>query len=255
MNQSLTLKDLNFDEHMTNPARKQDYVTRVFEIVARSYDGFTRLCSFGMDQRWKRDLVRLASSKVQSNHSVLDLATGTGDMAFGLAPYVSEGRVIGIDIAPNMIKHAEQAKQSRGVKNVVFRVGDLMATELADESVDLITVSYGLRNCPNFCAALAEMHRVLRPGGSLAVLDFVRPNNAIWESVFVHALLMACNFYGWLWHREAAAYGYLARSIRHFVTNAELVEAMNDAGFTMDVSLSRLGGAITILLLQKRFVQ
>lgn len=253
MNQSASLNELNFDEHVADPTRKQDYVNRVFEIVAGSYDRFTRLCSFGMDQSWKRELVRLASANLRPDHAVLDLATGTGDLAFALAPLVPEGHVIGIDIAANMIQLAEQAKQTRKMANVAFRLDDLMATGLPDHSIDLVTVSYGLRNCPDLRSGLIEIQRVLKPGGFLAVLDFVRPNNRLWEALFVNSLLVACNFYGWLWHGEAAVYGYLARSIKHFVTDAELVRAMNDAGFSARTQRSKLGGAVVIHLVQKRF--
>lgn len=252
MTQPLSLRNLNRDEYLTDPLRKQTYVNTVFAIVASSYDRFTRLCSFGMDMTWKRQLVRLVKPHLRANDVIADLATGTGDLAFLLAPSVQHGKVIGIDIADDMIHRAEEIRRSRCIENVEFRIGDLMDVKLPDNSVDVVTVSYGLRNCPDYRQGLREIGRILKLGGHLATLDFVRPGNAVWESVFVNALLVACNFYGWLWHAEPAAYGYLAHSIRHFVTNPEFVTALGDSGFELITQRAKLGGAVYIHVARKK---
>lgn len=246
-----TLHNLSLDEHLLDPARKQRYVNTVFDIVAGSYDRFTRLSSLGLDMAWKRDLVRLVRSRVQQDETIVDLATGTGDLAFALARHVRHGKVIGIDIAERMIELAEQARQARKAANVEFLVGDLMATGLSDSSAAAVTVSYGLRNCPDFRRGLAEIHRVLKPGGWLASLDFVRLDYRWPRVVFENSLLASCNFFGWLWHGEAAAYGYLARSIRYFVTNGEFTHALRAAGFRVAAARPKLAGALYLHLAQK----
>jgi len=101
-----------------DPARKQEYVNAVFDTVAGSYDRFTRLCSFGMDVVWKRELVRLVRERLRPNDVVADLATGTGDLAFLLAPFVRLGEVIGIDICDRMLHLAEQTRRRREASNV-----------------------------------------------------------------------------------------------------------------------------------------
>jgi demethylmenaquinone methyltransferase/2-methoxy-6-polyprenyl-1,4-benzoquinol methylase len=127
-----------------------------------------------------------------------------------------------------------------------------MATGLPDESVDAVTVSYGLRNCPDYRLGLCEIHRVLKPGGYLASLDFVRPENAAWEFAFTTSLLAVCNFYGWLWHGEPVAYGYLARSIKYFATNREYTQAMTRAGFDLVTQRPKLAGSVYVHVARKK---
>ncbi|HEV3338739.1 MAG TPA: ubiquinone/menaquinone biosynthesis methyltransferase [Pirellulales bacterium] len=249
---SWPLDHLDREAHLLDPARKQEYVNAVFDTVAGSYDRFTRLCSFGMDVVWKRELVRLVRRRLRPNDVVADLATGTGDLAFSLAPFVREGAVIGIDICDRMLHLAEQTRRRRGASNVTFRQGDLMATGLADCSVAAVTVGYGLRNCPDYRLALCEIRRVLRPGGILASLDFVRPERGWWGSLFRRALLLACNFYGWLWHGQPAAYGYLAHSIPHFASRREFSQALTAAGFDLLAERPKLGGAVCLHMARKR---
>jgi demethylmenaquinone methyltransferase / 2-methoxy-6-polyprenyl-1,4-benzoquinol methylase len=245
------LEGLDVHEHLCDSTRKQNYVNTVFQTVASSYDRFTRLSSLGLDMAWKRELLRLVKARLRPGHQVLDLATGTGDLAFALAATVRSGKVIGIDIAENMIHLAEKARRKRQVTNVEFRVGDMMDLRLVPASMDAVTVSYGLRNCPDLRLALREIYRVLKPGGVFASLDFVRPQSALWERIFLKALLISCNFFGWLWHREPAVYAYLPHSIAHFISIRELSRAVADSGFEVLVERPKLNGMIAIHLGRK----
>src|SRR5262249_39325552 len=150
-----------------------------------------------------------------------------------------------------MVALAEEARRVRKVANLEFRVGDLMATEVADQSVDAVTVSYGLRNCPDVRRGLGEIHRMLRPGGCLASLDFVRLGDPWQEFLFENGLLLGCNVLGWLWHREPAAYGYLAKSIKYFVTNKEFKQTLRRTGFQVVVERPKLAGALYLHLAEK----
>jgi demethylmenaquinone methyltransferase/2-methoxy-6-polyprenyl-1,4-benzoquinol methylase len=250
----LTLEGLDVQEHLRDGTRKQRYVNTVFEIVAASYDRFTRLSSLGLDMAWKRELLGLVKVRLRPDNQVLDLATGTGDLAFALSASVRSGKVIGVDIAENMIHLAEQARRQRKVANVEFQVGDMMDLRLPNASMDAVTVSYGLRNCPDLRLALGEIYRVLKPGGVFASLDFVRPQSAVWERIFLKALLAACSFFGWLWHREPAVYAYLPHSIAHFISIRELSRALADSGFEVLVERARLNGMIAIHLARKKYV-
>lgn len=252
MDKRLTLEGLDVHEHLRDRSRKQDYVNTVFEIIAASYDRFTRLSSLGLDMTWKREVLGLVKARLRPDSQILDLATGTGDLAFALAATVRSGKVIGIDIAENMIHRAEQAQRQRKVKNVEFFVGDMMNLRLAPASVDAVTVSYGLRNCSNLRLTLSEIYRVLKPGGVFASLDFVRPQSALWERIFLTALLASCNFFGWLWHREPAVYAYLPHSIAHFISIRELSRALADSKFEVLVERPRLNGMIAIHLARKK---
>jgi demethylmenaquinone methyltransferase/2-methoxy-6-polyprenyl-1,4-benzoquinol methylase len=151
-----------------------------------------------------------------------------------------------------MIRLAEQRCLREHATNTRFLVGDMMALPLPERSIDAVTIGYGLRNCPRLAGALAEIYRVLKPGGYVASLEFTRPTNTLWRWLFLQYLLAAGNFFGWLWHREPAVYGYLARSIAQFHSQGELARAMNDAGFEVRAEHPWLFGAVCVHLARKR---
>jgi demethylmenaquinone methyltransferase/2-methoxy-6-polyprenyl-1,4-benzoquinol methylase len=247
-----TLRNMNMAEYLQDPERKQRYVTKVFEIVAPSYDRFTRWCSAGLDMAWKRELLAMVKCRLAPEHRVVDLACGTGDLTFAVSRLVPQGEVLGLDVAEPMIHLAQQRLRRLQVPNVSFQVGDMMALPFPEGSVDGVTVGYGLRNVPDPHRALAEIHRVLRPGGFLASLDFTRPANPLWRWLFLQYLLLAGSFYGWLWHREPAAYAYLAESIARFNSAPEMSAAMSQAGFEVLSENPWLFGAVCIHLARKK---
>jgi len=239
------LRGLDPERHLDDPAIRQRYVTAVFDLVAPRYDAFTRWFSFGMDRAWKREVARIATAAVHSRDNravvVADLACGTGDLAFALAAH---GRVVvGLDVSRQMLSRA--ATRPRTVHDTAphFAAGDMIALPVADASADVVTIGYGLRNAPRLDLALDEVVRVLRPGGHLVTLDFFRPTNPIWRRVFLGYLAVAGNLYGWAWHREPAAYGYISRSIERFATPDELTAALIARRFDVyHVGRKLLGG-------------
>ncbi|HET7456952.1 MAG TPA: class I SAM-dependent methyltransferase, partial [Gemmatimonadaceae bacterium] len=225
------LHDLDVDAHLDDPAIKQRFVTPMFDIIASRYDRFTRIFSFGMDRGWKEALLADAVAGAPSSGAVvLDLACGTGDLAFAAASRLSGARVTGIDASPAMIDEAKARRRAQAggaAGTVAFRVGDMSRLDgVADASVDLVTAGYGFRNVPDFRAAVAECARVLEPGGRLLTLDFYRPESALWRVLFLGYLRVAGDLVGWLWHREPVVYGYIARSIDHFVSWREFSAAL-----------------------------
>jgi demethylmenaquinone methyltransferase / 2-methoxy-6-polyprenyl-1,4-benzoquinol methylase len=240
-----SLRGLDPERHLDDPAIRQRYVTAVFDLIAPRYDAFTRWFSFGMDRAWKREATRLATAAAGTGDAraavVADLACGTGDLAFALA---ARGRiVVGFDVSREMLARAAMRAQSARDGTPRFAVGDMIALPVADASVDVVTIGYGLRNAPRLDAALDEVARVLRPGGHVVTLDFCRPANAIWRRLFLGYLAVAGNLYGWVWHREPAAYGYIPRSITRFVTPDELTAAFTERGFDVyHVGRKLLGG-------------
>ncbi|MDQ3951300.1 MAG: class I SAM-dependent methyltransferase, partial [Gemmatimonadota bacterium] len=172
---------------------------------------------------------------------VADLACGTGDLAFALAAH---GRVVvGLDVSHEMLGRAGTRTRALHDAAPRFAAGDMTALPVADASVDVVTIGYGLRNAPRLDIALDEVARVLRPGGHVVTLDFCRPTNPIWRRLFLGYLAVAGNLYGWVWHREPAAYGYIPRSIERFVTPDELTAALTERGFDVyHVGRKLLGG-------------
>jgi demethylmenaquinone methyltransferase/2-methoxy-6-polyprenyl-1,4-benzoquinol methylase len=237
------LRELDPERHLDDPAIRQRYVTAVFDLIAPRYDAFTRWFSFGMDRAWKREVTRLATAAANRDGRVLvaDLACGTGDLAFALAAH---GRVVvGLDVSREMLGRAARRAPSFADGAPRFAAGDMTALPVADACIDVVTIGYGLRNAPRLDAALDEVARVLRPGGHVVTLDFCRPANAIWCRLFLGYLAVAGNVYGWAWHREPAAYGYIPRSIARFVTPNELTAALAERGFDVyHVGRKLLGG-------------
>jgi demethylmenaquinone methyltransferase/2-methoxy-6-polyprenyl-1,4-benzoquinol methylase len=238
------LGDLDLDAHLRDPRLKQQFVTPMFDIIAPRYDRFTRVFSFGMDRRWKAEMTAWMRSAIGAESRVLDLACGTGDLAFAAAERATRGSVVGIDASSRMIELAhERARREAPLGNVQFRVGDMSALAVEAASVDVITAGYGLRNVPQYESAIREIARVLKPGGLLATLDFYRPESRVWRSLFLTYLEAAGNWVGWLWHREPVVYGYIAPSIDHFVSWQRFSAILEEHGLRVEsVRVKLLGG-------------
>jgi demethylmenaquinone methyltransferase/2-methoxy-6-polyprenyl-1,4-benzoquinol methylase len=243
---------LNLDEHLANPALKQQFVTPMFDVIAPKYDRFTRVFSFGMDVGWKREMMALAAKSIAPHARVLDLACGTGDLAFASGALARAGRVLGIDASPAMIEQANaRAAREAAAHNVQFAVGDLTSLDIPDASVDVITAGYALRNVPDYDRGVAEMARVLKRGGVVATLDFYRPESWLWRQLFLLYLSAAGNWVGWLWHREPVVYGYIARSIDHFVSWQRFSASLEANGLRVETVRTKLLGGVAIHLARK----
>jgi demethylmenaquinone methyltransferase / 2-methoxy-6-polyprenyl-1,4-benzoquinol methylase len=247
------LADLDLEEHLADPGLKQRFVTPMFDVIAPKYDRFTRVFSFGMDVGWKRELIALVSKAIPTNARVLDLACGTGDLAFAAGAIATRGSVLGIDASPMMIEQArDRASRQRSGDSVRFAVGDLTSLDVPDASADVITAGYALRNAPNYELGVAEIARVLRPGGVLATLDFYRPESWLWRRLLLFYLSIAGNLVGWLWHREPVVYGYIARSIDHFVSWQRFSASLEANGLQVETVRTKLLGGVAIHVAVKR---
>ncbi len=239
------LRDLDLDRHLADPALKQRFVTPMFDLIAPRYDAFTRLFSYGMDRRWKRALIRRVVALAPRGATVLDIACGTGDLAFAVARAMPHSHVTGLDASPQMIALARERKP--GVVGAPeFIVGDMAAMLRPDSSVDVITAGYGFRNTPDHRVALREAARVLRPGGVMVTLDFYRPESALWRTLLLGYLRAAGNVVGWLWHREPVAYGYIAPSIAAFVSYRTFAADLSTARFDVVYIDAHLFGGVAI---------
>ncbi|HVZ48887.1 MAG TPA: ubiquinone/menaquinone biosynthesis methyltransferase [Gemmatimonadaceae bacterium] len=248
------LRDFDLARHLADPALKPRFVTPMFDLVAPRYDEFTRVFSFGMDRPWKRELVTAARAHAPAARTVLDVACGTGDIAFAMAAAYPGAAVRGVDASARMLALARRRASHDGGRNagVVFEPGDLADLPADDASCDLVTAGYAFRNAPAVAPAVAEAARVLRPGGILAVLDFYRPALAPWRVAFTWYLQAAGNLVGWWWHREPLAYGYIAHSVRAHDTVAEFSARLEGAGFDVLEVRTHLGGGIALHLARRR---
>ena len=207
--------------------RKATYVRRLFATIADRYDLITVVLSYGQDQRWKRRLIRTAGPL--TCRRVLDLACGTGDIA--LLASAAGADVTALDITPRMITLARQKVRAAGVRPMRLLVADMTAIPLPDACVDVVTTGYGLRNVPDLDRAIAEIHRVLKPGGRLLSLDFNRPSSAPIRAAYHVYLTGVGSALGWLLHRDPDTYRYIPESIRLYPGAPAVVERLKAAGF------------------------
>jgi ubiquinone/menaquinone biosynthesis methyltransferase len=233
-------------DSIATPAGKAPYVRRLFATIADRYDLITVWLSYGQDRRWKRRL--LASAGPLQGQRVLDLACGTGDIAWLAA--ARGACVVGLDITPRMIELA-RTKRPAGVQGgngraAAFVVGDMCALPVPDAAFDIVTTGYGLRNVPDLPLALHEIARVLRPGGLFLALDFNRPSNRLVRGAYHAYLSVVGGALGWALHRDPDTYRYIPESIRAYPGAPAVVRLLEQSGFTAARWRRVLGGLMAI---------
>jgi demethylmenaquinone methyltransferase/2-methoxy-6-polyprenyl-1,4-benzoquinol methylase len=231
---------------IATPAGKSRHVRRLFATIADRYDLITVLLSYGQDRRWKRRLVDLAGPL--QNRQVLDLACGTGDIAWLAAR--AGAHVTGLDITPRMIELARAkapAERTDGMRGrAVFLVGDMGALPFRDASFDVVTTGYGLRNVPDLACAVGEIARVLRPRGLFLSLDFNRPSLGVVRGAYSVYLSIVGSGLGWLLHRDADTYRYIPESIRLYPGAPAVVALLRSNGFAAARWRRVLGGLMAV---------
>jgi ubiquinone/menaquinone biosynthesis methyltransferase len=251
---------------LESPGSKGRYVRRLFATIADRYDLITMLLSFGLDAGWKRRLVGLAGPL--EGKRALDLACGTGDIAFHLSRRGAS--VIGLDITHRMVEiahskiHRVPSTEDRvpntehrvpntehRVPNTGFVVGDMMALPFPDAQFNVVTTGYGLRNVPELDGALREIIRVLRPGGLLLSLDFNRPSNGLVRGVYLGYLTLVGSLLGFVLHRDPDTYRYIPESIRRYPGAAAVGRMMRDDGFATAEWLPVFGGLMALHVARK----
>lgn len=236
----------NLRAAFTSPEDKRRYVRTLFSTIADRYDFITVALSFGRDRAWKERLIREAN--VTREDHVVDLACGTGDIAFAAA---RRGAVVtGLDLTFRMIELARakgaRARVSGAPPPPRFAVADMMALPLPDASVDVVTTGYGLRNVPRLEPAIDEIARVLRSGGRLVSLDFNRPRLAIVRWPYLAYLTVVGATFGAILHRDPDTYRYIPESVRRYPGAHGVASIMCARGFGPVKIIRVLGGFMTI---------
>jgi demethylmenaquinone methyltransferase / 2-methoxy-6-polyprenyl-1,4-benzoquinol methylase len=254
---------MSVGDRIATPEGKRRYVRALFATIADRYDFITVALSYGQDRRWKRRLIDLAAPR--PGVRALDLATGTGDIAFGLA--ARGACVVGLDVTLRMIELAGAKRgrsaearalerpapagpasdRARGCRSSVrFLQADMIALPFPAASFDIVTTGYGLRNVPDLNAAIDEIGRVLAPGGQLLSLDFNRPSSRLVRTAYLAYLTAVGAALGWALHRDPDTYRYIPASIRQY-PGAEAVARLFEArGFRSVRAYPVLGGLMTI---------
>jgi len=237
--------NLKARDHIETSEGKRLFNEKHFAESASRYDFATRALSFGQDAGWKRTLV--AALPEVSHPVCADIACGTGDVTFLLADRYGEGEFIGMDLTQEMIDIANQRNESNYVR---FECADMCRLPLEDDSADVLTGSYAIRNAPDLSEALAEFRRVVKPGGTLAFLDFSKEETPL-KQAFQYRLL---RFWGGLWglllHGNIEVHGYISKSLQSFPDPPALEEAFRSAGFEVRESRALFGGMMRLYVLR-----
>lgn len=203
----------------------------MFDRIARRYDLLNRLMSLGIDRRWRRRAV--AALELVPGARVLDLATGTGDVALEILHREPSAKVVGLDPAPRMLAEGQRKVADAGLAGrIVFEEGDAEALPYADSSFDGVTIAFGIRNVPDRDRALAEMARVTRPGGRIVILELTEPRSGLlapFARFYIHRVVPTLG----AWLSGAQEYNYLQRSIAAFPPAASFADQMAAAGLTV----------------------
>jgi len=220
-------------------------VSDLFAAIARRYDLLNDFQSFGLHRRWKRRVAELA--RVTPGARALDVCCGTGDIAFALARRGAEAT--GLDFSGPMLAIAaakSPADPPAASRQPQFVEGDAQQLPFPENSFDILTVGYGLRNLASWERGLEEMHRVARPGARLVVLDFGKPPNVLWRKIYFAHLKLSVPLVGWLFCGNAQAYAYILESLNHFPAQIGIAEKMRALNLTNVRVLNLLGGAMAI---------
>jgi demethylmenaquinone methyltransferase / 2-methoxy-6-polyprenyl-1,4-benzoquinol methylase len=236
---------------VTSLSKSADRIAPMFDAIAPRYDLLNHLLSAGIDRRWRRRAIE--SLALTGSERVLDLCTGTGDVAIAArSARPGARRVVGIDFAGAMLAIGVDKLRRAGLsESVTMLRGDATRVPIADGSMDAATVAFGIRNVEDAAAAARELHRVLGADGRLAILEFAIPPRPIVRAVYLWYFAHVLPRIGRLVSRHRAAYAYLPESVGAFSTPDEFVTILRQSGFR-DVSAVPLTFGIVFLYTGRR---
>lgn len=236
-------------------SRETNKIRRMFADISPRYDFLNHLLSLNVDRLWRRRTCR--ELEIRAGDRLLDICTGTADLALELARHVrpeAGGHVVGVDFCREMLDLGEKKRRRAGLENLELLVADAMELPFGAETFDGASVAFGIRNVSGLERGLAELHRVLKPGGRLAVLEFATPRNALFRRLFhfyFHRVLPRLG--RWLSGHPTGgeAYSYLPASVSEFPRPDAFRSLLETCGFTA-VRYRHLTGGISTLHVARR---
>lgn len=238
------------------PDKSPEKIARMFDAIAGRYDFLNHLLSLGIDRRWRTRAVR--ALELGREGLVLDLCTGTADLALAcLSPVAQDGttgdshRVIGVDFSAAMLRYGREKLARLGEKRVALVRGDAMCIPLPDESVDAVTIGFGIRNVQRPEVAAREIVRVLKPGGRLAILEFGTPAVPGIRGAYLFYFRHILPLVGRAVSRHNIAYSYLPASVAAFPSPDDFLGLLREAGFS-HVGVDRLTFGIVYLFIARK---
>lgn len=225
---------------------KGQKVQKMFNDIAPGYDKANTVLSAGVHHLWRKKLVKLSGAKKGS--SVLDCATGTGDLAIEFAKVVTkEGLVVGTDFCQGMIDLAPEKAQSIGLENIAFKTADVTNLPFEEGQFDIATISFGIRNVEDMEKGLSELHRVVKPGGQVLILEFGQPQIPVFKQAYnLYSQKVLPLIGGWITGQKEA-YRYLQETSSRFPCGEEFIQCMKNSGSYDKVLSHSLTGGIAYI--------
>ena len=224
---------------------KRATVESMFDAIAWRYDFLNHFLSFGIDRLWRRRVIRIISKSYKNPH-ILDVATGTGDLAIA-AMKLNPSTITGIDISQKMLEIGKEKINRKGFSGKIELIpGDSENIPFADSVFDVAMVAFGVRNFSDPLKGLSEMKRVIRDGGMIMVLEFSKSSAFPFRPVYNFYFRNILPFFGKLFSKDKAAYSYLHDSVMKFPDNDEFLKLLALAGFTETQQIKLTGGVASI---------
>ncbi len=218
-----TVKPYNDD------SSKKEQVELMFDAIAPKYDLLNRILSLGIDISWRKKVIKII--KKADSKFILDIATGTGDLAIALAK-TDTTKIIGLDLSEQMLSFGrEKIKNNHLDSKIEMIKGDSEHLEFPDNHFDAVTAAFGVRNFGNLNKGLAEMYRVTKKDGNLVILEFSKPSNKFFKTIYYFYFCYVLPFIGKLISKDSRAYTYLPESVEAFPSGNEFVKILEEIGF------------------------
>jgi demethylmenaquinone methyltransferase / 2-methoxy-6-polyprenyl-1,4-benzoquinol methylase len=238
--------------HMTED--RKEIVESMFDSIAWRYDFLNHFLSFGIDRVWRRRAIRIISRHYR-NPEILDVATGTGDLAI-TAMRINPSKITGIDISQNMLEIGREKILKKGLSDKINLIqGDSENMPFGDGLFDVAMVAFGVRNFSDPLKGLTEMNRVTRNDGMILVLEFSKPSGFLFRTIYNFYFRNILPFVGKMFSKDKSAYSYLPDSVFKFPDNEEFLELLRKAGFSETRQVKLTGGVSSIYTGVKRTIQ
>ena len=229
---------------------KKEQVTKMFDTISKDYDGLNRVISFGIDIKWRKKVVEIV--KKQQPKTILDIATGTGDLAINLAETSAE-EIVGLDISPGMLEVGKEKVKAKQLDNrVKMIIGDSENMPFEDNTFDAITVAFGVRNFETLENGLKDILRVLKPGGTFVILETSVPTRFPFKQGYKAYSKFILPSIGRLFSKDKTAYKYLSESASVFPYGEALNNILRNIGFINVEDKPQTFGVATIYTASKQ---
>ena len=214
-----------------NNRSKTEQVQEMFDSIAPAYDFMNRAMTFGIDHLWRAKAVKMMGRNKPAN--ILDVATGTGDLAIRIAHTLHTDHITGIDLSEGMLEIGRKKAKDAGLDNIIeFVQGDCLDLPFDDNTFDCVTVAYGVRNFEHLDQGYRQMQRVLRPGGMLCVIELSTPTSPLVKPLYKFYTRCIIPFIGRMVSKDTRAYSYLPESIAAVPQGNTMLQLMSEAGLT-----------------------